>query len=142
LRQQDGEPRRRFGISIPESMAAALDKLAAIMNTSRSSIIEQALRSFVKNQTHYMKAHTCSGLLVLSSDTGELKNTVSGILEEYSDVILSSSHYHVAGRCIEVILVHGSSERIVELEMKLRGEGCIIHFLPLSQEPLIEENQI
>ena len=100
--------KRRFGISIPSDVAENLDALAKILEIDRSKIVEQALRSYILDYIHYLYPHKCRGIMIVYRET-EHEIRVLSILEEFRDIVLSYSHYHVDKLCIESLIISGDS---------------------------------
>lgn len=128
-----GNNKRRFGISIPEDMARDLDKLASKLSVDRSSIVCEAIRTYIHDHLHYLIPHKCMGILILFSHIGEnnYKNFFK-IIERYKDVIISYTHHHIEEKCIEVLILSGSSEKIQSLHREFIVIGCKARYLPLT----------
>ena len=127
-----GNSKRRFGISIPEGMAKDLDELASKLETDRSSIVCEAIRAYIHDHLHYLTPHKCMGVLVIFSHIGENSyRKFFKIIEKYRDVIVSYTHLHVDEKCIEVLVLSGSSERIQKLHREFIVIGCKARYLPL-----------
>lgn len=123
-----GGPRRRFGVSLPAELAEKLDRLAELLGSTRSMLVEKAVEALVSEHLHYLEPHRCTGLLVLR---GPRDAGLSGVVERFRDVVVGSLHYHLGGGCVELLLVEGPSERVVELQRELVGLGCGARFIPL-----------
>jgi len=123
--------KRRFGISIPQNLAEALDKLASRLGVSRSELVALALREFLHDHSHYLYEHECTGVIVLVGSEKQQKN-VETLLESYRDIVRAYVHTHTGGKCIEVIIVSGHSMQIQTLHRKLAEIGCKPRFIPLK----------
>lgn len=124
------ERKRRFGISVPESLAEQLDKLTRTLNADRSRLVSEALREYLRDHNHYLFPHNCRGILVVVGDVDTMN--LIGVLKEYQDVVYSYSHVHVDKQCVNVIVVSGSSGRLAYLHRRLCSMlNCIIRFIPL-----------
>ncbi len=121
--------KRRFGVSLPESLAKALDELSARLSVPRSTLIQEAVENLIEDYSHLTRPHHCVGLIVVTGIEGRLD--AQRLLEEHREVVRSSSHHHAGGRCLELIVVEGPSERIVQLLSELRAFGCNARFIPL-----------
>ncbi len=124
--------KRRFGISLPEELADAVDRLAKALSTTRSAVVTDALRTYVEMRRHLIEPHECTGVMVLVDD--EESPMPIRVVHEFGDVIRSHLHVHVEGRCINILVVKGPSERIAELESRIRSlmPHCRIYYLPLA----------
>ncbi|MET1101750.1 MAG: ribbon-helix-helix domain-containing protein [Pyrodictiaceae archaeon] len=124
------EHKRRFGVSITSSIAEKLDKLATMLNIDRSRIVEEALKEYLHDQAHLLGNHKCVGLLIVLKR--DRKIDIAEAIEEYKDIISAYNHVHVAGKCIETIMVSGDSARILSLKRKLINIGYIVRYIPIS----------
>ncbi len=121
--------RRRFGVSVPVGLAFELDELAERLGVDRSSLVVQALKTFIHDHLHILKPHHCTGIIV-SSGPGERIN--ADIIEKHREIVKSYNHYHVNGLCIITIIVSGESEKIMELTRDLSRSGCGVRYIPLA----------
>jgi len=131
--------KRRFGISIPQNLAEALDQLADKLGVSRSELVTLALREFLHDHSHYLYEHECTGVIVLVGSEKQRKS-VETLLESYRDIIRAYLHTHIGGECIEIIIVKGRSVRIRALHRKLVETGCKPRFIPLKDGVWSEGN--
>ncbi|HIQ23961.1 MAG TPA: CopG family ribbon-helix-helix protein [Pyrodictium delaneyi] len=123
--------KRRFGVSLPSGMAEELDALAARLRIDRSKLVERAVASFLNEYRHYLHDHECSGVMIISGsfDRGE----VASLLDEYRDIVVSTTHIHVNELCTEIVVVNGPSEKIAEMHTRLSSvKGCSIRYIPFS----------
>lgn len=128
-----GNNKRRFGISIPEDMARDLDKLASKLSIDRSSIVCEAIRTYIHDHLHYLTPHKCMGVLILFSHISRNNyKKFFNIIERYRDVIISYTHHHIEEKCIEVLILSGSSEKIQSLHREFMVIGCKARYLPLT----------
>ena len=122
--------RRRFGVSIPEELAANLDALASKLGRDRSSIVAEALRTFIHDHIHLLRPHRCAGVIIVWSRSGD------GLrigLEDYMDIVKGHMHTHIAGYCVHILAVEGDSERIASLTRILSSRpGCVARYIPLG----------
>lgn len=131
--------KRRFGVSIPQNLAEALDKLASRLGVSRSELVALALREFLHDHSHYLYKHECTGVIILVGSEKQ-RRKVESLLESYRDIVRAYLHAHTEGECIEVIIVKGCSVRISTLHRKLVETGCKPRFIPLRDSVLSEGN--
>jgi len=125
--------KKRFGISLPSEVAESLDLIAGLTGTDRSSIVAEAVNEYLHDHSHYVADHECAGLLVaVSTTTGHGRGGAVAV-SEFSDIVKHYAHYHVEGVCVEVIVVVGSSGRILELHNKLKASAEAVRFIPLRK---------
>ncbi len=127
--------KRRFGISIPDQLAEEVDRLAQALGVSRSTLITEALETYVDLKRHLVSPHECQGVMVLVSNHDV--NTSSphmDIVHEFNDIVKGHLHVHLESACVNVLIVKGPSERIAMLEAKLRRSlrGCKVYYVPLG----------
>ncbi|HDI74877.1 MAG: CopG family transcriptional regulator [Thermoprotei archaeon] len=130
--------RRRFGISISRELADNLDSLAKALETDRSSIVENAIREYIHDHLHYLTPHECTGVMILYRvcRQGEWFT----IIDKYRDIVVSYTHVHKEGVCIEILVVSGHSEKIAELHKELGKLGIKARYLPISYLCLKEKS--
>ncbi len=133
-----GSGKRRFGVALPSELADELDNVVRNFNISRSAVIEQAVNEFLVEFTHSQEPHTCTGILILFNRGHDLTLT-KGFIDAYKDVVLSYTHHHIGTQCIDVLIVHGDSKIIAELQMNALKSKCRCHYIPLEQpvEPVL-----
>jgi CopG family nickel-responsive transcriptional regulator len=119
--------KKRFGIAIPTELVNELDTLVKDLNMNRSKLVEQAIKEFLCEFKHYLKPHECTGVMLIF-DTASSRS--SDIIDEFRDIILAYTHHHVGDRCIEIIVLKGSSETIAKLHKKLLGNNHRCRFIP------------
>ncbi len=122
--------KKRFGVSIPENIAVRLDTVAKALGVDRSYIVAQALEAYLNDYEHYLEEHRCLGLILVVTE-GRRRINVASIVERYRDVVCSYSHVHTDGRCIELLLVSGSSSRIASLYRELMDIDGVVRYIPL-----------
>jgi CopG family nickel-responsive transcriptional regulator len=119
---------RRFGVSIPEDLAKALDDLAEKLGVSRSEIVREALRLYLAEHAHYTVKHRCCGMItVVTKGVKDLS-----AVEEFKDVVSTFSHIHVEDYCINSLVVYGDSDKIAELHRALLRVSENVRFIPLE----------
>lgn len=124
--------KRRFGISLPEDMVERIDLLSSRLGISRSSIIQDLISEAIEDRTHLLRPHRCRGILIVVY-SGERRELVSKVLERFRESLTTTMHNHVEGSCVDVCLMDGESELILELENQLRRvKGVSEKYLPLS----------
>ncbi len=122
--------RRRFGISIPDELLEKLDSLSRELEVSRSSVIEELIRDVMEERSHLLNPHRCKGILIVVSRVPE---GAAKVLERYGSCIVSRSHHHSEGCCIDVSFVDADSSEIIGLRKELkRIKGVSERYLPLA----------
>ncbi len=122
--------RRRFGVSLDEGIAEALDALARKLGVDRSSLVEDAVRCYLEDHSHMIVPHECRGVIVAvcpgPSDAVEAS-------EEFRDIVETVIHSHVDSACLEVLIVRGESSRIASLYSRLVKRGCRTRYIPVPR---------
>ena len=122
--------KRRFGISIPEDVANDLDFLAEKLNVDRSKLVCEAIRTYIRDHAHYLSPHECYGVITLvSNDNVQLLK----VIEEFKDIIREFTHIHIDEKCINALVVSGSSTKIAELHKRLLSIFYNVRFIPLRE---------
>ena len=122
--------KKRFGISIPCDMADDLDRLAKELKCNRSSLVAEALRTYIHDHLHYITPHKCKGVIIVFGENGSDRS----LIEEFREIILSYNHYHIGKTCIETLIVDGDSSKIRELHSRLINRGCNIRYIPVANQ--------
>ncbi len=117
--------KRRFGVSIDEALADALDRLAGRLGVGRSKVVEEAVKAYIGDLGHLLVPHECRGVIVAACPKG-LGETV----EEAKGIVEAHLHAHAGGDCIEVLVVNGESKEIARLYSRLLKKGCTARYLP------------
>ncbi len=124
--------KKRFGVSLPVELAEDLDRLAEELDSDRSSIIAEALRTYIHDHLYYIHRHKCLGILVsIRNKDSRLKPSINYI-EKYSDIIKNYNHIHIDNLCIEILIVHGGSDRIARLHSILKKYTPCVRYIPLA----------
>ena len=122
--------KRRFGISIPEDVANDLDFLAEKLNVDRSKLVCEAIRTYIRDHAHYLSPHECYGVITLISDDNI---QLLRVIEEFKDIIKEFTHIHIDEKCINALVVSGSSTKIAELHKKLLDIFYNVRYIPLRE---------
>jgi len=122
--------KRRFGISIPEDVANDLDFLAEKLNVDRSKLVCEAIRTYIRDHAHYLSPHECYGVITLTSDDNI---QLLRVIEEFKDIIKEFTHIHIDEKCINALVVSGSSTKIAELHKKLLDIFYNVRYIPLRE---------
>ncbi|ABM81309.1 CopG family ribbon-helix-helix protein [Hyperthermus butylicus] len=124
--------KRRFGISINESIAKMLEVLSNQTGVNRSRLIEEAIKGYLEDHSHLLVPHDCKGILVAHCPaSGQLSN----ITEEYSEVIVAWLHAHLNEACMEAFFAEGESRKIMGLYSEILKRGCKGRYIPVGNVP-------
>lgn len=124
--------KRRFGISLPEDLVERIDALSSRLGASRSFVIHDLISEVLEDRTHLLKPHRCKGVLIIVYK-GENREHVSKVMERFREYLTTTMHHHTEGTCVDICILEGESEHILELESQLRRvEGVGEKYLPLS----------
>jgi CopG family nickel-responsive transcriptional regulator len=122
--------KRRFGISVTESVADAFDMLSKILGVDRSMLIEEALRSYLDDHRHLLIPHECRGVVAaVCHDNRE----VAEVVRKYKNLVAGHFHIHLDGFCLDVFVVRGDSREIGRLIGSLKSLGCRARYLPVRE---------
>lgn len=121
--------KKRFGVSIENSIAYELDKLAENLEIDRSRLVEKALKNLITEYNHIHDDHLCRGVIIVETSEG---NKVDKAIENFKDVVLSYTHNHLENKCVCMIIVSGSSQRIKDLQKNLISLDCETRYIPLT----------
>jgi CopG family nickel-responsive transcriptional regulator len=129
----------KFGVYIPSDLIQELDAVMKGLGIeNRSKLFQEALRLFiVENKWSIVKNVTGSITILYNHEVGGVDEALTDAQHTFLDVIISTMHVHLdRERCMLIIAIKGSSERIKELLGKLhsiRGVMLIRHVLVEAQ---------
>jgi CopG family nickel-responsive transcriptional regulator len=120
--------KRRFGVSLPDELAKAVDELARVWGVDRSTVIAEAVRNYLLLQH---TGPTVKGVMVVID--GDEEPLPIDILHEFNDVVKGHLHLHVDGSCLNIVVVKGSRARLSELASRVRSRRpyCQLYYVPL-----------
>ena len=121
--------KKRFGISIPDDLYNNLNELSKQLDTNRSDLVEQAVKTFINDYKHYLTPHNCIGVMIISCKD---ETAAKEAIDKFQDVAKTYIHTHENNVCIELLFVSGPSAKIAELQKSLEKEGkCQPRYVPL-----------
>ncbi|PLJ77814.1 CopG family ribbon-helix-helix protein [Infirmifilum sp. SLHALR2] len=122
----------RFGVSLESDLASDVERLANVMGTNRSHIVNMAVRSFLDEKFHFTAPHECEGVLIISYEPRR-GSLIDSEIERRKEAIRSRLHLHTTeGLCTDVLYVKAYSDEIVGLESSMNRCGCkVCRFIPL-----------
>ncbi len=124
--------KKRFGISLDESLAASIDLLSDKLGVNRSRLIEEAIRNYLEDHSHLLVPHRCRGVIVATCPSSWMTRRVA---EDYKEVINAWLHAHVQGECVEMLVVEGETDEIAKLYSTVKKMGCRSRYIPTTPEP-------
>lgn len=118
--------KRRFGVSLPESVAVKLDELALSTSSDRSSIVARALEEYLHDDLHEHGEHVCTGLIILMSEKSIDVSSLKSEIIKAQLTIRSSAGY------ITVLYVEGFYGSVRNLRKKVSRRCVFTRYIPLS----------
>ncbi|RLG73318.1 MAG: nickel-responsive transcriptional regulator NikR [Thermoprotei archaeon] len=121
----------KTGVSLPADLVSELDKIVDELNLpSRSYALRRAVMDFI-SEREWIKGEKgiLAGAISILYDHAvhEISDRLIEIQHNFLDIIKSTVHVHIdERRCLEVILVHGRTERIKELAKSIESQKGLI----------------
>ena len=121
---------KRFGVSLEDNLLESLDQY---VNENGFANRSQAIRFLIEKNVAERKwqcNHIVAGTIVIMYDQvkKEISLKITGIQQNYKDVILSSSQYYINQNfCLHIVTVMGTAHRLTELSDKLTTIKGIKH---------------
>jgi CopG family nickel-responsive transcriptional regulator len=119
-----GEEKRKFGVYIPSDLAQELDTLMKGLSIeNRSRLLQEALRLFIVENKWTTAKNVVGSITVLyNHEVGGVDEALTDLQHLFLDTIISTMHVHLdKEKCMLVIAVRGTSERVKELLGKIHG---------------------
>jgi len=110
--------KKRFGVSIPKDLYDKIEMICNKLGCTRSSIVIDALKNYFEKQHHLQEKHVCLGLLIVMKEAS-IEGLIMKSLAKYSKLVSSYNHVHFGRYCIEIYLVIGDSDEIVNLQREV-----------------------
>ncbi len=113
----------KFGIYLQKELIKEIDEI--MMNSgirNRSKLIQEALRLFIVENKWVTSAEVVGSISILYDHSiANIDEMLTDIQHIFRDVVISSMHVHLdENRCMLVIAVKGSSQRVKEFLDKIR----------------------
>jgi CopG family nickel-responsive transcriptional regulator len=106
---------KRFGVSLPQELAEAIDKISQETGATRSEVVAAALQEYLEMQKDHKKpGHQCLGVVMAVTDAF---SDVGDAIEENRAHIVAYTHLHVEGMCLTIVVVKGGGEEIEKLTL-------------------------
>ncbi|OAV65400.1 putative nickel-responsive regulator [Bacteroidales bacterium Barb6XT] len=121
---------KRFGVSLEEGLLESLDLYVDKNGFSNRS---QAIRFLIKKNVAEEKwqcNHIVAGTIIIMYDRKkkEIASKITGIQQDYKEVILSSSQYYINENfCLHIVTIMGTALRLTDLSDKLTAIKGITH---------------
>ena len=110
---------KRFGVSLEDNLLESLDQY---VNENGFANRSQAIRFLIEKNVAERKWQ-CNHIVA-----GTISLKITGIQQNYKDVILSSSQYYINQNfCLHIVTVMGTAHRLTELSDKLTTIKGIKH---------------
>jgi len=118
---------KRLSVSLPSSLVEEFDTVWQNMKyDDRSKAVHDAIRNFI---TEYKWMQQEKGELIGAMgllyyyDKPHLLSAITRIQHEFTDVVKSSTHVHLAKeKCLEIIAVKGKADHVKSLMEKLMAK--------------------
>ncbi|MCP4158286.1 MAG: nickel-responsive transcriptional regulator NikR [bacterium] len=121
----------RFGVSLNSELLNKFDTLNDSKGyKTRSEAIRDLIRDELVSEEWTGKVEETVGVFSLIYDhhQNELSTILNHIQHEHLDIIVSSTHIHVDHHnCLEVIILKGKSDKILEVSNKLSSTRGVKH---------------
>lgn len=116
----------RVGVTFPPDLLRDLDEVVKDMGyKSRSKAINDTVRTFVNQQNWLadVKGNRVGAItMIYNHKMRELESDLTDTQHEFESIISASMHVHISkDKCLEMIAVRGSAEKIKILVEKLRA---------------------
>jgi CopG family nickel-responsive transcriptional regulator len=132
----------RIGVSLEPELLTTFDELIAEKGyANRSEAIRDLIRkALVKESVKKRSAHAVGTItLVYEHHKGGINENLVKIQHHHHEVISSSIHVHLdLEKCLEVLIVHGSTADVKKLASELASVKGVLHGEPvlIAGEPI------
>ena len=112
----------RTSLAVPESVLEEFDETwQAEGLDSRSRAIREAMQEYVERHRELENASgTVTGAIIYDYEHERTIEALHDVQHEFQDVIISTSHAHQDGWCLETVFCRGDADRIRELTYRLK----------------------
>lgn len=120
----------RFGISIEQPLLEALDEYVKDNHfTNRSQAIRQLINKNIVEQKWQCNNHVAGAItLLFDPKKRDILNQIATVLENYHSEVLSSQRFMLeANKCLEIIAVKGTANKLTELSDSLIPIKGLLH---------------
>lgn len=120
----------RFGISIEQPLLEALDEYVKDNHfTNRSQAIRQLINKNIVEQKWQCNNQVAGAItLLFDPKKRDILNQIATVLENYHSEVLSSQRFMLeANKCLEIIAVKGTANKLTELSDSLIPIKGLLH---------------
>ncbi len=121
----------RLSLSLPNTLAAELDKLVAEKGAaSRSALVAELVREDVVEHRSRRGKQEIAGTITLVYDhhARNLQAKLTDIQHDHEGLIVSVMHVHLSHHdCLEVLVVRGGADKVRELADRLAAVRGVKH---------------
>ncbi len=123
----------KFGVYLSPDLVGRLEQLAHSLGTSKSRIVQEALRLYIV-ESEWSVAREVAGSINVLYDHEErgVDEKLTDIQHKYLDVVVSAMHVHLdEKRCMLVVAVRGESSKVKSLIDEVRGLRGVLLVRPV-----------
>lgn len=121
----------RFGVSLPAQLIKAFDESIERKGyRTRSEAIRDMMRDYLVEKEWENNAGEVVGTVTIVYDhhTRELSSVLNNLQHDHHDEIICTTHVHMDhDNCLEVIVVKGTSERVMAIADQLISTRGVKH---------------
>ncbi|HET6455743.1 MAG TPA: nickel-responsive transcriptional regulator NikR [Armatimonadota bacterium] len=121
----------RFGVSLPAQLIKAFDESIERKGyRTRSEAIRDMMRDYLVEKEWENNAGVVVGTVTIVYDhhTRELSSVLNNLQHDHHDEIICTTHVHMDhDNCLEVIVVKGTSERVMAIADQLISTRGVKH---------------
>lgn len=131
---EPGGRKTKFGVYIPPELIRELEELMKSLNIdNRSKLLQESLRLFILENRWSIAKEVIGSINVLyNHEVGDSDKELTDIQHKFLDVIVSTMHVHLdRERCLLIIAVKGSGERVKELMGKIHSVKGVMLVRPV-----------
>lgn len=129
---------KKFGVYIPEDLSKEIEDCMKVLGLkSKSKLVQEALRSFILEHRWRIKGRVAGIIgVVYNHEVKGVDEELTDIQHNFLDIINSALHIHLdRERCMLVIVVRGSSEKIKDLLNRIVGTRGVLIARPMLLAP-------
>lgn len=120
----------RFGVSLEKELLKNFDRVLGEKHyPNRSKCISDLITEDLVRKA-WIKGKNVAGAITILYDhhKRDLMTRLTEVQHRYNDVVISAQHIHLDHHnCLEVVVVKGKSQKVIELASKLKGLKGVKH---------------